>query len=276
MRVSRHASQVSPAARPRVVAAGRFDGLHRGHQRLLARVVERARSTDGEAMVLVARGRDDAPRLIDLRQQIERLDAAGIAHIVFVSAAALEAAVAQVGAQVRVTALGRGVRAPRGGTLDEIAPVEECGVAIGAAAIRTAVARGDLQTARTLLGRDPSVGGRVVHGFHRGAALGIPTANLRVRGIQLPPDGVYAVWASGGGERLRGVANIGFNPTFGNRTRTLETHLLDFTGDLYGRRLEIAFLARLRGEQKFPDVAALLAQIRHDISAARRLFERHG
>ena len=112
-----------------------------------------------------------------------------------------------------------------------------------------------------------------MHGFHRGGPLGIPTANLRVKGIQLPPDGVYAVRAHVGGASLNGVANIGFNPTFGNRVRSVETHLLDFDGDLYGQRLEIAFVARLRGEQKFPDVQALLAQIRSDIAAARRFFQ---
>jgi riboflavin kinase/FMN adenylyltransferase len=137
------------------------------------------------------------------------------------------------------------------------------------------VARGDLAAAAALLGRPPSVGGRVVHGFHRGAALGIPTANLRVRDHQLPPDGVYAVRAWVGDAHLRGVANIGFNPTFGNRTRTVETHLLDFSGDLYRQRLDIALLARLRDERKFPDVPALLAQIRTDIAAARRWFEVH-
>jgi len=258
------------------VAAGRFDGLHRGHERLLARLVERARAVNGEAVVIVARGPGEPPRLLDLRQQIERIDAVQIARLVFVAPAAIDAAVDLLRAVERVTAHGSGVRAPLGGRLDEIAPVEEHGAPIGAAAIRQALAAGDLDTARRLLGRDASVGGHVVHGFHRGASLGIPTANLRLRGIQLPPDGVYAVWARAGGERLRGVANIGFNPTFGNQTRTLETHLFDFDRDLYGRRLEIGFVARLRGEQKFPDVAALVAQIRADISAARRLFERHG
>jgi riboflavin kinase/FMN adenylyltransferase len=122
---------------------------------------------------------------------------------------------------------------------------------------------------RRLLGRIPTIGGRVVHGFHRGAPLGIPTANLRVRGVHLPPDGVYAVRARCRGEWCDGVANIGFNPTFGNRVRSVETHVLDFSGDLYGTWLEIGFIARLRGEQRFPDVQALLAQIRVDIAAAR-------
>ena len=276
MRVIRHVADVAPAGRPRVVAAGRFDGVHRGHQRVLARVLERARAVAGESVVVLARGSSGASRLTDVRRRLELLGEVGVEAVVFAPAAALEAAVERLSAAVRVAAQGRGSAAPAGGTLDEIAAVSVCGAPITAASIGAALTRGDLAAARAMLGRDPGVAGRVVHGFHRGAALGIPTANLRVRGIVLPPDGVYVVRARVAGTALCGVANVGFNPTFGNRTRTVETHLLDFAGDLYGRRLEIAFLAYLRGERKFQDVAALVAQVRADIAAARRLLEGHG
>lgn len=276
MRVIRHVALTGPAARPRVVGAGGFDGVHRGHQQVLARVVERAAAIGGESVAVVTRGPGGAPRLIDLRQQLELLRAAGVDQVLFVPAGEVGAAVDRLGAALRVAAQGSGATAPAGGTLDEVAAVEVGGVRITAAAIGVVLSRGDLEAARAMLGRDPGVGGRVVHGFHRGAALGIPTANLRVRGIQLPPDGVYAVRARIAGTSLRGVANVGFNPTFGNQTRSVETHLLDFAGDLYGGRLEIAFVARLRGERKFPDVPTLLTQIRADIAAARRLFEGHG
>jgi riboflavin kinase/FMN adenylyltransferase len=132
--------------------------------------------------------------------------------------------------------------------------------------------QGDLAGAARGLGRDHAVSGRVIHGHHRGGPLGIPTANIRVRGVQLPPDGVYAVRAGVEDREWRGVANIGFNPTFGNRARSVETHLLEFDGDLYGRRLAIAFVAHLRGERKFESVDALVAQIRADIAVARRVF----
>jgi riboflavin kinase/FMN adenylyltransferase len=274
MRVIRHVAHVDPATRPRVVAAGEFDGLHRGHQRVLQRVRERATALGGEALVVLGRGRCDEPRLDDRRQQLERLHDAGVDTVVFAPATALSTAVARVGAAVHVRARGSGAHAPRGGQLEEIEPVTVDGTAITSAAIAVALARGDLPAAAAMLGRDAGVGGRVVHGFHRGRPLGIPTANLRVRDVQLPPDGVYVVRATIGADRgLRGVANIGFNPTFGNRTRTVETHLLDIDADLYGRRLQLAFLARLRGEQKFDGVPALLAQIRDDIAAARRYFE---
>ena len=276
MQVIRHVAHAGPAVRPRIVAAGGFDGVHRGHQRILARVIERARATGGEAVVIAVRRRGGAPRLVDRRRQLELLRDAGIHVVVFSPAAVVGAAVDRLGAAVLVAARGRGAVTPATGQLDEIAPAEEGGVPITAEAIRASLSRGDLATARRMLGRDPGVAGRVVHGFHRGAPLGIPTANLRVRDLQLPPDGVYAVRARVAGTPLRGVANVGFNPTFGNQTRTVETHLLDFSRDVYGRRLEIAFVARLRGEQKFPDVAALLAQIRADIAAARQLLEQHG
>jgi riboflavin kinase / FMN adenylyltransferase len=249
--------------------------VHRGHQQVLARVVERARSVRGQALTVVARGDSGVPRLVDPRQQLELLRAASIDVVVFVSAGAASEAVDRLGATVRVSARGSGAGAPAGGTLDEVPVVEMDGEPITVAAIRAALSRGDLGAARAMLGRDPAVCGRVVHGFHRGGPLGIPTANLRVRAVALPPDGVYAVRAHAAGTRMRGVANIGFNPTFGNQTRTVETHLLDFSGDLYGQRLEIAFVVRLRGEQTFPGVPALLAQIHADIAAARRLFEQH-
>lgn len=277
MRVIRHVARAGLAARPRVVAAGAFDGLHRGHQQVLARVVECARAIDAEPAVIVVRGSaDDRLQLGDGRQRLERLREAGVALVAFAPRAALDAAVDALAAVVRVVERGRAVEPPVGGRLERIATVEIGGHRITAQAIGAALSRGDLETARALLGREPGVAGRIVHGHHRGGPLGVPTANLRVRGVQLPPDGVYAARARIAGTLLRGVANVGFNPTFGNQTRTVEIHLLDFSGDLYGQRVEIGFVARLRGERQFADVQALLAQIRLDIAAARRLFEQHG
>lgn len=277
MRVIRHAADAETPTRPRIVAAGEFDGLHRGHQRILATVQDRARAANGESMVIVARERGSAPRLDDRRRQIERLRDAGVDAVVFAPIAELAAAVDRVGASVRVSARGSAATAPGAGRLEEIEPLSGAGAPISSAAIRGALARGDLRGAAELLGRDPGVTGRIVHGFHRGRPLGIPTANMRLRGIQLPPDGVYAVRARlADGANLHGVANIGFNPTFGNQTRTVETHLLDYDGDLYGQRLEVTFLKRLRGEQKFASVPELLAQIRDDIAVARRYFVTDG
>jgi riboflavin kinase/FMN adenylyltransferase len=144
------------------------------------------------------------------------------------------------------------------------------GALVSSSAIRSAVERGDFETASRMLGRPYAVCGRVVQGQHRGVALGFPTANLYLRGMQLPPDGVYAVRVHADGVERGGVANLGFNPTFGNRARTLEAHLFDFEGDLYRRRIEVCFVARLRAERKFPSAEALANQIREDVAAARR------
>ena len=274
MRVIRHLAHAGAATRPRVVCGGGFDGVHRGHQCVLARAVERARALGGESIAVVARHDPDVLRLGDLHQQLAALRDSGIDFAVFARAAEMHRAAQRLGARVIVTARGSGITAPAGATLDEVSPFTIRGVPMSSAHIRAALSRGELAAVAAMLGRDPAVGGRVVHGFHRGGPLGIPTANLRVKGIQLPPDGVYAVRARVREMNLNGVANIGFNPTFGNRVRSVESHLLDFDGDLYGQRLEIAFVTRLRGEQKFPDVQALLAQIRSDIAAARRYFGR--
>lgn len=184
----------------------------------------------------------------------------------------LRRAVAAVGAGTVLTYAGETTLVDLTGVagLDPLPAVEVDGVAVSSHALRQAVVAGDLRKASAMLSRPYSVAGRVVHGFHRGASIGVPTANLRVRGIVLPPDGVYAVEVDGGDLGV-GVANLGRNPTFGNHERSLETNIFDLDADLYGRRIEIGFVARLRGEQKFDRVEDLAAQIRRDIAAARRI-----
>jgi riboflavin kinase/FMN adenylyltransferase len=181
---------------------------------------------------------------------------------------------------VRSVVAGAGESVPTSlrsdGSLEEIPPVAVGGEPVSAARLRAAVVAGDLGAATMMLSAPYAVEGRVVHGFHRGATIGVPTANLRVRGWQLPPDGVYAVTATTGGFVGSGVANLGTNPTFGGGVRSLETNIFDFDGDLYGARLEVGFAARLRGERKFANVDELVSQIRRDITAARLIHARHG
>jgi riboflavin kinase/FMN adenylyltransferase len=274
MRVVRHLTHLRPTARPRVVAAGRFDGVHLGHQAVLTEVVARAAALAGESLLVLERPPKTDARLLSPRQLFGLLDDIGIETILLARKDDMAPALQRIDATVIVMA-DADTSTARAETVANIAPVLHAGARIDAERIAAALARGDLKDARAMLGRDPGVVGRVVHGFHRGAPLGIPTANLRVRGLRLPADGVYAVQARVGDQSLRGVANIGFNPTFGNQSRSVETHILDFTGDLYGQRLELSFLSRLRGERKFPDVTALLAQIRSDIETARRYFAEH-
>ena len=133
---------------------------------------------------------------------------------------------------------------------------------------------GDVVLGARLLGRTYAVVGRVIVGDRRGRGLGFPTANLRPRSPILVPDGVYAVLAEWGAERRGGVANVGRKPTFGQgHLRTLEAHLFDFDGDLYGERLRVSFVERLRGETRFPSPQALVEQIRKDAERAREVLK---
>jgi riboflavin kinase/FMN adenylyltransferase len=130
-----------------------------------------------------------------------------------------------------------------------------------------------MKLAAALLGRPYSIEGEVDHGFSRGRALGAPTANLRLPGKLLPPDGVYLARAAiDGGALLPAIVNLGTSPTFGPGERRLEVHFLDFSGDLYGRRVRVFFERYLRHETRFPSTQALVRQIRLDIARAERHF----
>jgi riboflavin kinase/FMN adenylyltransferase len=145
---------------------------------------------------------------------------------------------------------------------------------VSSSAVRRLIDAGEVAAAARLLGRPHALVGRVRVGERRGATIGFPTANVVPRGGMLPPDGVYAVRVGIDGEPCvrPAVANLGSNPTFGAVARRLESHLLDFSGDLYGRRLSIELIARLRDEIRFPSVDALVQQIASDAVEARRIL----
>jgi riboflavin kinase/FMN adenylyltransferase len=146
---------------------------------------------------------------------------------------------------------------------------------MGSSGIRDALGRGDVEAAARLLGRPFSLHGPVVHGAHRGKSIGFPTANIAVGAdLVIPAFGVYVTRAHAGETVYPAVTNIGRRPTFDDGAPSVETYLLDVDVDLYGHDLRIDLLARLRGEQKFSGVDALLAQIRHDVAAARAYFEK--
>jgi riboflavin kinase/FMN adenylyltransferase len=144
---------------------------------------------------------------------------------------------------------------------------------VSSSLIRAMLQLGNVQKANRLLGRAYGVTGRVVAGKGRGSkVLGVPTANLVSENDLLPAGGIYAVWVTKDGQRLSGVANIGTCPTFGNQELSLEVHLLDFNGDLYGELLQVEFVSRLREEQRFPSIDELAAQIRSDMTEAKRVL----
>ena len=130
-----------------------------------------------------------------------------------------------------------------------------------------------LRGATRLLGRRYSIEGKVVHGSHRGEALGFPTANLKVVNELIPAHGVYAVLAQIGDQTIKGVASIGIRPTFDAGPVSIEAYLFDFHDGLYGKEMEVVFVKRLRGEEKFPNADALVQQIRKDVQDAQAALQ---
>jgi len=296
---------------PAVVTVGNFDGVHRGHRVLVDRTVARARERGVAAVALTFDPHpatllrpDRVPAALQsVEERIDALRAHGIDEVVVLPFDARLAAMDEatfvrdvlvgrlgavevvVGENFRFGAGARGDVAAletlgRGLGLDVVAVplVALDAEALSSTALRALLADGDLEAFARGLGRPFSLRGEVVAGDGRGRTIGVPTANVSVgAGRALPPDGVYACWASVAddeGERRPAVTNIGWRPTFGGTTRTVETHLLDAPAelDLYGRRLTLTFVARIRGEQRFAGPEELVARIRADIAAARGLL----
>ncbi len=286
-----------------VVAIGVFDGVHLGHQRLLHQLLEMSSVLQGLPTVVTFANHPDQvlhgkapPPLVSVPHRLRLLRRAGVARLVLLQfeprlqnmtprafaedilAKSLRTRGLLLGYD---SALGKdragtpAVFRELGGELGfEVrtgAPFEVDGQAISSTAIRDAIQLGDLALAHRFLGRFPSVIGTVIAGDAIGRQLGFPTANLQPEACALPPRGVYAVEAIVDGAVLPAVANLGVAPTFaGSGTNVkLEVHLLDWSGDLYGRELEVAFRLHLRAEKKFGDVAQLQAQIAADVAAAR-------
>lgn len=156
----------------------------------------------------------------------------------------------------------------------EICPaVYQDGVMVSSTAIRRLIAAGEMDRATALLGRHYELSGIVVDGDHRGRSLGFPTANLKVApSMLLPGKGVYAVWVRSGGKAYAGLCNIGINPTFSHDGLRVETHILDFNRDIYGKKLTLYFLDRLRVEKAFPSKTELIAQLAADVAQAREKY----
>lgn len=307
MQVIRHLEASSTRFQSTVATLGNFDGVHVGHQEILSRVVHQARERRARAVVVtffphptavLAPARAPAA-LGSLHDRLARMREIGVDTVVlqhFTRAfAGLEAAdfieryLVQRLAAAKVV-IGHSVNfgRARGGSaatleaagrrlgfeVEIVGPVTVDGIAVSSTEVRNRLAAGDVVSSARLLGRPYAVDGRVVVGDRRGHTLGFPTANLRPRGPILVPDGVYAVRAGWNGEQRSGVANVGRKPTFGQgRERTLEAHLFEFSGDLYGSRLRVELVERLRGEMRFPSVQALVDQIRADTQRAREVLK---
>jgi riboflavin kinase/FMN adenylyltransferase len=297
-------------ARAPAVTVGNFDGVHRGHQALVAAAVEEARHLGGTAAALTfdphpARVLDAArsgPALTTLEQKAELMAGLGLDALLVVPfdapraaqtaedfvrevlAGALHARAVVVGSAFRFghgragdAALLERMGAALGFRVRALPPVEHAGEPISSTRVRRAVARGEVAEAAALLGRWFFVDGTVARGEGRGRTIGVPTANLDVFNEAVPARGVYAGWSRladpEDAPRWPAVINIGQRPTFAGRHVTVEAHLLDRDQDLYGRHLRLEFVARLREERAFDGPAALVAQIHRDIEAARPLLD---
>ncbi len=146
------------------------------------------------------------------------------------------------------------------------------GGVVSSSRIRGLIKEGKVREAAALLGRDYSVKGRVVKGANIGRGIGFPTANLSATTELMPLDGVYAAWAFVAGKRHGAVVNIGVAPTFGGDKRRVEVHILGFKGNIYGKKIQVEFLRRLRGEKTFKSKEALIKQIRKDAERAARML----
>lgn len=291
---------------PLEVALGFFDGLHLGHQRIVARAVEIARERARRAALFtfrhhpmrILRPAQAQPLLTTFEEKVDLLAETGIDDIIWLEFTtdfsqlspeefARDFLLARLHARGVVAGFnyrfGHGARGDvqtlthlghrLGFDTDVVSGLDVDGQMVSSTRLRALVADGDVVGAGRLLGRPYSAVTEAVHGRGRGRTIGFPTANLSVPPDKLlPADGVYAARVRVGGTLHDAVANIGVRPTFGQSRRVLEVHVLDFTGDLYGRQIEIAFVDRLRGERKFDSVNALVAQISRDVDRARQLL----
>lgn len=292
-----------------VVCIGAFDGLHIGHRALVGHAVARARELGVPAVALSFEplpreffAKDTPPPRLQLsRAKLQSFRALGIGRVgllrfnaalagwsaeTFVErllVARLAAREVWVGPDFRfgraragnlelLQRMGAEVGADRAFTAHTIAPVEVDGAPVSSTRIRSALQAGDFDAVTHLLGRPYAIGGRVVRGQQLGRTLGYPTANLRFP--KAPAlRGIYATRVHGVCEQpWPSVSSFGTRPTVGGREPLLEAHLFDFDGDLYGRHIEVEFVARLRDEEKFPDLPALVAQMDRDSEQARRLL----
>lgn len=288
------------------VAIGVLDGVHRGHQALIGRLRDEARARALEPGVVTLHPhpitvlRPDVPPsyLTSLEDRLDLIREAGASFVIpltftgevsEVTAEELATAFHEL-LRMRLLVLGPDAAFGRGAPKDTPDRMRRLGAELGfeviqveplmldherysSTAVRKALAEGDMERVTRLLGRYYHLQGPVVKGFERGRTIGFPTANISVSADRaLPALGVYATIATVGGRRLRGATNIGRRPTFDAGHVSIETHLIDFEGDIYGERMEIEIVHRLRGEVAFASVDELTAQIRKDVAAARDLL----
>ncbi len=285
---------------------GVLDGVHLGHQALLGRLRDEARKralapgvvTLHPHPITVLRPEIAPSYLTSLEDRMELMRNAGADWVIpltftgevsEVPAEELAAAFYEI-LRMRLMVLGPDAAFGRGAPKDTAARMRRLGNELGfevvqieplmhdherysSTAVRQALAAGDMDRVTSLLGRNYRLSGPVVKGFERGRTIGFPTANISVAADRaMPAIGVYATRAQVAGRLLKGATNIGRRPTFDAGHVSIETHLLDFEGDIYGERMEMEIVHRIRGEVRFESPEALAAQIREDIEQVREVL----
>jgi riboflavin kinase/FMN adenylyltransferase len=293
------------ACRGGALAIGNFDGVHRGHLALLSALRRKAEALPGPAVALtfnphplqLLRPEQFQPVLTTVADRAVLLQENGADHVVILhtTPAVLQLTAAEFFDRVLLEQLG--VRAVvegpnfrfghnREGGVETLAALSRRagleppvivpalqleGVPVSSSRVRNALVQGNVHEAAVLLGRNYRTRGLVGTGQRRGQTLGFPTANLEQLATLIPGDGVYAVRVPWAGRLWPGAANVGPNPTFGERARKVEVHLIGFHGDLYGQELVVEFVERLRDTRPFSGPEQLTAQLRQDVERARQL-----
>jgi riboflavin kinase / FMN adenylyltransferase len=290
-----------------VVTIGTFDGMHLGHQALLARLKEHGNRLSRPAMVLtfeptpreflLAEGQAPA-RLTSCRERWRILERLGCDFLWLLRfgpplrnlsgeafagllARELRTPLVVVGHDFRFGRNGEATAASLsaagrelGFGVDVVAPVTVDGERVSSSGVRDALAKADFEQVHRWLGRPYSMTGRVVHGNRLGRTLGFPTANLQIERRRPPVQGIFAVRVRGAADTaLPGVASLGTRPTVDGEHTLLEAHVFDYSGDLYGREIQVEFVAKLRDEERFPSLDALVAQMNRDAAQARQILD---
>jgi riboflavin kinase/FMN adenylyltransferase len=290
---------------PSAAAIGNFDGLHLGHQKILRRLVERARQHGLYSVVLTfsphpekVLGHCRMAMIQTLPQRLAGIQAHGIKGTLVVpfnrafSLLSTEEFIKEViirTLRARVVIVGENFRFGRnreGGIRDlmrlgqklefsvyPVSPVTRGSEVVSSSRIRSLLGEREIIRANALLGRPYEIEGRVIRGASRGRALGIPTANLETAN-EIVPEGVFVTTTELGGSVYSSLTNIGVRPTFGEGRRQIESWLFDFDGNIYRRKIKLRFLKKVRDEKKFDSSPALVSQIRKDITRARNFFDK--
>ena len=291
-----------------VVTSGTFDGVHRGHQTILARLTEVAKASNGESVLItywphprtvVSNDSQNLKLLTTLDEKASLIDQAGVDHLVIIpftrSFSQLtseeyinQILIEKIGTKKLVIGYDHRFGRDREGgfeyikahqheygfEVEEIPRQDVDAVGVSSSKIRAALNEGNVRTANQFLDRPYSLTGTIVKGRQLGRTIGFPTANMQVDDAAklIPANGVYAVSVEYGGQTLGGMLNIGFRPTVAGTHQTIETYIFDFDKDIYGEHMTLRFREFLRPEQKFDGLPALVAQLKRDEEAARAVL----